>query len=170
MCFDPLTPFAEWTAVGARLGRHAEATCWWLGDWLSFGQMKYGTRYKAGVARTGLGYQTLRNYAVIARRFDVSRRRDNLTFQHHAEVCALSDDEQDRWLDRASVGRWSRNELRRRMRAEGDGRTASDEIVRLAVEPGQVERWREAATRSECAFQAWARRALDEAANAVVGD
>jgi hypothetical protein len=61
MRFDPLTPIGEWKAVGVRLVLHAEATCWWLGDWLAFGQMKYGRHYKEGVALTGLDYQTLRN-------------------------------------------------------------------------------------------------------------
>jgi hypothetical protein len=33
-----------------------------------------------------------------------------------------------------------------------------------------VERWREAAQRSDCAFEAWAKGVLDEAATAIVGD
>lgn len=65
--------------------------------------MKYGRRCRGAIAVTGLDYQTLRNYAVVARRFDLSRRRDSLSCQHHAEVCALSDSEQDRWLDLASA-------------------------------------------------------------------
>ena len=58
---------------------------------------------------TGLDYQTLREYGVVARRFEWSRRRDNLSFQHHAEVCALTGAEQDRWLDLAAPNRWSRS-------------------------------------------------------------
>jgi hypothetical protein len=53
-------------------------------------------------------YQTLRNYAVVARRLKLSRRRDNLSFQHHAEVCALGFEEQDRWLDLAAESPWRR--------------------------------------------------------------
>jgi hypothetical protein len=134
--FDPLLPFEAWKELGGRLGLYANATSWWLGDWLAFGQMKYGRRYKEAIAATGLDYQTLRNYAVVARRFELSRRRDDLTFQHHAELCALHDEEQDRWLDRASAGHWSRNELRRRLRAADGQRAAADEILRLAVAHG----------------------------------
>lgn len=65
----------------------------------------------------GSGTRTLRNYAMVARRFDVSRRRDTLTFQHHAEVCALADDDQDFWLDIAAEHHWSKADLRRRVRA-----------------------------------------------------
>ena len=41
-----------------------------------------------------LDYQTLRNYAWVARRFAMSRRRDTLSFGHHAEVPALPEPEQ----------------------------------------------------------------------------
>jgi hypothetical protein len=168
--FDPLLPFETWKELGGRLGLYANATSWWLGDWLAFGQMKYGRRYKEAVAATGLDYQTLRNYAVVARRFEASRRRDDLTFQHHAELCALPDEEQDRWLDRAAAGNWSRNELRRRLRAAEGRNAAAAEIFRLAVAHCQAERWREAAQRTQCGFEAWAVRVLDDAASAVVGD
>jgi hypothetical protein len=167
--FDPLLPFETWMELGAKLGTYANATGWCLGDWLTFGRMKYGRRYKEAIAATGLDYQTLRNYAVVARRFEPARRRDDLTFQHHAEVCALRDELQDEWLDRAAAGRWSRNELRRRMRAPYDGRPAADEIWRLAVQRGRAQRWREAARRSQCGCDEWIVRVLDDAANAVFG-
>ena len=162
--FDPLLPFETWKGLGSRLGLYSHATAWWLGDWLAFGRMKYGRRYKDAIAATGLDYQTLRNYAVVARRFELSRRRDNLTFQHHAAVCALPDEEQDRWLDRAAAEGWSRNELRRRTRAR-DGESAG-EIFRFAVARGQAERWRRAAERSRCDLESWIVRALDDAAGA----
>jgi hypothetical protein len=165
--FDPLMPFETWRELGARLGAYANATSWWLGDWLTFGRSKYGRRYKEAIAATGLDYQTLRNYAVVARRFEPSRRRPELTFQHHADLCALDDAQQDRWLDRAAAGGWSRNELRRRLRA-AEGEPAPDEIFRLAIAHGQAERWREASRRSQCALEAWAVRVLDAAARAAV--
>jgi hypothetical protein len=166
--FDPLLPFEAWRDLGRRLGTYSNATSWWLGDWLAFGQMKYGRRYKQAIAATGLDYQTLRNYAVVARRFEPSRRRPDLTFQHHADLCALPDDEQDHWLNLAAAGGWSRNELRRRLRAADGQRAAADEILRLAVAHRRAERWREAAQRTQCCFEAWAVRVLDDAASAVV--
>lgn len=88
MRLDPRTPFDVWEAAGARIGAYASASAWWLGDWLALGQAKYGRRYKATVAATGLDYQELRNGAVVARRFMLSRRLDDLSFQPHHEVCA----------------------------------------------------------------------------------
>lgn len=167
--FDPLLPYDAWKGLGAKLGVYSNATAWWLGDWLVFGRMKYGRRYKDAVEATGLDYQTLRNYAVVSRRFEPARRRPALTFQHHAELCALTDEEQDRWLDLAGEGRWSRNELRRRVRAAAAaGLTPASEDLRLSLERERVARWRAAADRSSVDLQAWVVRTLDAAAGAVL--
>jgi hypothetical protein len=171
MRFDPLLPIDSWKALGVKITLYSEATRWWLGDWLTFGQMKYGRRYKEGVALTGLDYQTLRNYAVVARRFELSRRRDNLSFQHHAEVCALPNDDQDFWLDIAGDNRWSKTELRRRLRAAPKSMPMPVEearALRLVLEPHRERRWREAAMQSDSALEAWIVRVLDEAAIAAL--
>ena len=172
MQFDPLTPLEGWKALGAKISFYSEATAWWLGDWLLFGQMKYGRRYKEGIALTGLDYQTLRNYAVVARRFELSRRRDNLSFQHHAEVCALADDIQDSWLDLAAASQWSKTELRRRVRAAADcpARRGPSATLRLVVEAHRDERWRQAAQQSGIALEEWITRSLDAAATAALDD
>jgi hypothetical protein len=176
--FDPLLPFEAWCVAGARIARHSSASAWWLGDWLVFGQSKYGRRYQQAVATTGLEYQTLRNYAVVARRFEASRRRDALTFQHHAEVCALDDAEQDRWLDLAAINGWSKNELRRQLRSARNaglrqlprsGATAPlrDAMLRLTVAPESEARWRAAAERRGCPFEDWVLEVLDDAARST---
>ena len=164
---DPLMPFEDWKALGAKLGLYTNASSWWLGDWLAFGQDKYGRRYREAIAVTGLDYQTLRNYAVVARRFPVYRRRYTLTFQHHAAVCPLPDAEQELWLDGAVRHGWSRNELRRQIRAAGERAGASaDAAARLVMllDCERERRWREAAKRSDCELEDWMIRALDEAA------
>jgi hypothetical protein len=169
LSLDPLLPFEAWCVLGVRIAGHASASAWWLGDWLVYGQTKYGRRYKDAIAATGLDYQTLRNYAVVARRFEVSRRRDTLTFHHHAELCALPDDEQDVWLDLACAHRWSRNELRRRLRparAIASGLLAG--VLRLEVAAERERRWRAAAERDSCALEEWVTRVLDDAARLTV--
>jgi hypothetical protein len=80
--FDAALPYDTWKALGARLAARGDAAGWWLGDWLVFGRESYGRRYKQAVEETGLEYQTLRNNAVVARRFPMSRRRNDLSFQH----------------------------------------------------------------------------------------
>ena len=169
MRFGPTLEFGEWVEIGRRVGLHANASLWWLGDWLIFGKENYGPCYKRGVLLTGLEYKTLRNYAVVARCFGVSRRRDTLSFQHHAEVCALPREAQDLWLDRAEAEGWTRNELRRRLRVQRAHESSTISVtVRLSTEPHRTARWEEAAALSENELQQWIVKVLDEAASRVL--
>jgi hypothetical protein len=118
MVFPQNLPERSWEQIGANLRDLVNSSAWWLADWLLFGEATYGwRRYKEAIERTGLDYQTLRNYAWVARRFEHDRRRDSLSFAHHAEVTRLSPPEQDYWLRKAEQQKWSRNELRRAVRA-----------------------------------------------------
>lgn len=118
MTFPQNLPERSWEQIGTNLRELANSSAWWLADWLLFGESSYGwRRYKEAIERTGLDYQTLRNYAWVARRFEQHRRRDNLSFAHHAEVTRLAPPEQDYWLRKAEQQKWSRNELRRAVRA-----------------------------------------------------
>ena len=165
--FDPLLPFDAWREYGAKIASYSSGTSWWLGDWLVFGRTKYGRRYKDAIAATGLDYQTLRNYAVVARRFEVSRRRYNLTFQHHAEVCSLCDDEQNLWLDRAADQGWSKAELRRRRRQVLAASHGSEQahLVKFAFASVRADRWRLAAAQDGVDLGAWISDTLDRAAD-----
>ena len=33
----------------------------WIGDWLNYGERKWGEKYKEALEKTGYDYQTLRN-------------------------------------------------------------------------------------------------------------
>jgi hypothetical protein len=157
-----------WCQVGTQLFRLSEASSWWIGDWLVYGQNKFRDRYKRAMAETSLDYQTLRNYAWAARKFEPARRRTGLTFQHHVEVASLPPDQQDHWLDFAERLGWSRNELRKQVKASGDNGDAVEqaEMVRLNLQipVDRFERWKQAATQSECSLIDWIARALDEMA------
>jgi hypothetical protein len=122
------------------------------------------------VELVGLNYQTLRNYAWVARRFSMSRRRDELSFGHHMEVARLTTAEQDRWLDQAIEHRWTTGQLRRQLkesRMVTDAQTpVADAIVpRIRADRERVDRWRVAAERSSMDFASWMLASLDRAAD-----
>jgi hypothetical protein len=163
---DPALTYDDWAGLGRRVAIVADSSAWWIGDWLIFGQHVYGNRYRTAAAETGLDYQTLRNYAWVSSRFAPSRRRDALSFGHHAEVASLSEDDQDAWLRRCHVERWSRNELRRRLRAaraSADGRPPQTSIE-LRVPLERRERWAEAASAEGRELASWMEDVLDQAA------
>jgi hypothetical protein len=117
-------------------------------------------------ATGGQDVSLTRNYAVVARRFDPSRRRDNLSFQHHAEVRSLPDHQQDRWLDLAGENRWSKQELRLRIRRQVriDSGEDATHVLRFTVDEEHADRWRQAAAECQCSLEAWVTRSLDAAA------
>src|SRR3954454_10655154 len=98
------------------------------------------------------------------------RRRDGLSFQHHAEVAPLAEAEQDLWLDRAERHHWSRNRLRREIAARrGTMRAAKlAGVVRIELPVDRAARWREAADRSAQDLEAWVAHAVDAAAEALL--
>lgn len=163
--------FDDWAAVGARIARIAGGAAWALGDWLVFGERRFGERYRSALEVTHLDYQTLRNYAWVARSFPPARRHEQLSFQHHAEVAALPAAEQDLWLHRAEAQDWSRNELRRRLTAQRLQRRAEPMtpaiVVRVEVPSDRAQRWRSAAAAAQQGLPEWLREVADAAADAT---
>jgi hypothetical protein len=165
-------PIGMWKHIGEQISVITEATSWWQGDWLIYGEQSYPNRYERAIAATHLDYQTLRNYAWVCRRFSVSRRRDKLSFQHHAEVAAMLESEQDAWLDRAEKFSWSKSALRKQLRTVREGKEPSlgrRSAVRLDISEDQRNRWQAAAERVNRTLSEWISEILDYAAEAESG-
>jgi hypothetical protein len=95
----------EWIDSGIVLARVGAGVMWWVGDWWIYGENHYGDR-KAIVQDPnwrGPCFQTCANAASVCRAFRTSRRREVLSFVHHAEVAALDMKEADRLLDWAQA-------------------------------------------------------------------
>jgi hypothetical protein len=186
LVFPRQLPFEAWLGVGAQLSAVATSSAWCLGDWLIYGRAAYGSRYREAIGRTGLDYQTLRNYAWVAGRFELSRRRDTLSFGHHAELAALPGAEQDFWLRKAEEFGWSTTRLRHEVRSSlaerareparleppgpatpPEGQPAEGHVMfRIKLTPGQLESCDRAARSQGMTLQARAIRALQQAAQA----
>jgi hypothetical protein len=108
---------SDWIRAGQRLGAMTRCSQWWLGDWVRYGTRRWGEKYKEASRITGYDVHSLRNIAYVARQVEPSRRRDDLTWSHHAEVSSLDPPEQDRWLELASAEKMSVSDLRVELRA-----------------------------------------------------
>ncbi len=161
-----------WRNLGRQIFVISDSSAWWLGDWLIYGQSQYPDRYKRAIAETSLDYQTLRNYAWIARQFAPSRRREKLSFQHHAEVASLDAGEQDDWLNKAEQGGWSRNELRRQVRERKAKNGHIEKVfhIQMNVVADQKQLWQEAAEGAEQDLLGWMVTILDHAAKRQIGE
>jgi hypothetical protein len=176
----PRFSYERWLAMGKQLSSLASSSAWCLGDWLTYGEAAFNGRYREAIEHTSLDYQTLRNYAWVAKRFPMSRRRDTLSFGHHTEVAALPFPEQDFWLRKAEEFGWSCKELRRKLRAslverDSDHRHELESVTeggeaqsrsRLQVELSsvQLESCRTAADKVGLSLDEWIVLVLEQAA------
>jgi hypothetical protein len=129
--------YREWASVGRRLGGIGRCSQWWIGDWVRYGSARWGERYAVAARITGYDAHSLRNMVWISSRFGPSRRRDNLTWSHHASVATLEPDAQDEWLDRAVVERLSVSDLRIELRSIRESDTGDSKSAD-ALEPPET--------------------------------
>jgi len=134
--------FEAWERTGIQLGKDRSRCLWKIGDWWIFGE-RYDTRRYSVPDHFGVNYHTCENCASVARAFVGSRRRESLSFAHHAEVARLPPEEADRLLDwcEQGIAANGRPRSRRELRAKRD-EVRREEVLR------KVERLRitEAAT------------------------
>ncbi len=93
----------DWESIGELLfGGIARAWNLWIGDFLAFGERKYGATYQAMAAATGYDVDTLYDLVWICKSVQISLRKENLALGHYRLVAALTVAEQSHWLDYAS--------------------------------------------------------------------
>jgi N6-adenosine-specific RNA methylase IME4 len=84
------TTFEEWSRLGKTLQQMERSVMWWIGDWLRFGERKYGETYTQAVEATGYSLDACKNAKWVAEAYaEPSTRVDGLTWTHHREVAAL---------------------------------------------------------------------------------
>jgi hypothetical protein len=158
--------YETWVRVGQRIVQAADLSAWCLGDWMIYGQTRYNGRCQHAIRAAGLDYETLRNYAWVARSIELPRRRAGLSFQHHAEVAALSARERDYWLDQAEKFGWSSSQLWKNVRDRSKDKPGSHVgLPRMSIASERIERWRLAAAKAHRDLESWIITQLDAAAD-----
>lgn len=109
--------FEEWTAIGNTLQQVGASLNWWIGDWLNYGERKWGEMYAQAIEVTGWNYETLRTAKWVAGNVNLSIRIDKLSWTHHRYVADLPPDEQADWLNRALTDGWRSKQLRDAIKA-----------------------------------------------------
>lgn len=142
----------EWKKTGMTIKMLAKGAQWWVGDWLNFGEARYGEKYSQYINDIGLAYGTLANYQSIGGKFVPGRRREELSFGHHESVLALENpDQQDEFLEKAVQESWTREQLRaaiREFNRPADAGPESKRKISIKIEfedepeEGSVERLR----------------------------
>ena len=87
----------DWQQAGNFLVKVDQARQWWLGDW--WNACKWGDGKKA-CEEIGVDYQTAQDCGMVARKFQISSRNENLSFSHHKALCPIEEPAmQDKLLD-----------------------------------------------------------------------
>lgn len=125
--FNEELSFEEWTSLGQKLGEVHNSMAFAIGDWINYGQNRWGEKYKEAIKLTGLTYQTVAEYAYVARRIQFFARAKKVDYSIHRTVAKLKDpEEQQYWLGVAKEHDLS---VRRLRKSINFGRLATPEEV-----------------------------------------
>lgn len=124
--------FAHYQRLGELLDTIEGSIQFWVGDWIRYGEREYGEKYaQAVVDSTPFKKRTLQNLVFVAENVPTSRRRENLTFGHHAEVASLSPSQQVHWLLKAETENLTVRDLRQGIKISKTIRTSKKERQEL---------------------------------------
>lgn len=113
----PALVYETWLEIGATLKLMEGSVLWWVGDWLAFGEKKYGETYAEGARVTGYAEETVRVAKWVSERIKTVTRVTVLSWAHHREVGALLPERQTYWLKVALEQRLTHKQLRAHIRA-----------------------------------------------------
>lgn len=124
----------EFFAAGQFLSKIERGTQWAIGDW--YNAIPWGDK-EAACERAGLNYKTAWNCALVSRAFQISLRKENLSFTHHARLAvdALTDQQRAELLGLAAENGWSASRLTK----ERDRMLGKPDKVQLLTFDAKVE-------------------------------
>lgn len=107
--------FDSWRALGEQLKLIEGSVLWWIGDWLNYGEKRYGETYAQALDATDYSYTTLTHAKRVSAAYESCNRLQNLSWLHHRE--ALSADDREEALSWAATNGASAAELKRHIRS-----------------------------------------------------
>lgn len=72
----------QWLDAGRQLALCQNSLQWWVGDWLNYGERRYG-EVKLAIEELGLKYGTATTWAWVSSEYEVSKRLETLSWSHH---------------------------------------------------------------------------------------
>ena len=87
------TPIDEWIKCGEALRKISGASQWWIGDWINFGERKYGEMYSQALEKTDYELHSLQNMAYTAKNIESSLRREDVPFSYYKQLASVEDKE-----------------------------------------------------------------------------
>lgn len=92
----------QWLDAGRQLALCGNSLQWWVGDWLNYGEKRYG-EVKAAVEELGLNYSTATTWASVSRTYELCNRLQSVSWTHH--YAAASEPDKRRRAELLSVSK-----------------------------------------------------------------
>ena len=113
-------PIERWMEYGVGIMEVRGALRWCIGDWLNYGEERYGDMYTQGYTLfKEYEESSVRHMRRVAEAFPLVRRRTGVSWSAHAEIANRPKEEQEQWLDELEMG-MTRAELRRSLNSSPD--------------------------------------------------
>jgi hypothetical protein len=131
----------QYVGLAPRFGLMAKCMLWWAGDYLVYGERKFGEKHRDAMDNlTGIlaGYYSrgsLTSASWVSRNITPKERRPELTWNHHLLVAKIKDrHERKHWLDRAVSEKLSTRDMAQEMaedRKAKRARTANSQPLNM---------------------------------------
>lgn len=102
-----------WLETGKGLSTIRKAIPFWYGDFLNFGESRFGEDFAQAFDPHGDEYKFVKQVMWVAKRVPKNRRRPGLSWYHHKEVADLDPEEQEKLLTRAEQLKLSVSKFRK---------------------------------------------------------
>jgi hypothetical protein len=103
----------DWLSLGNTLETMQGAIQWWIGDWLNYGEQRYGETYTQALDASKYSYETLANIKWVAKSIESSLRSESLSWSHHKEIAPLPKRKQSYFISLAQEERLSVSSLKK---------------------------------------------------------
>ena len=106
------TSFPDWLSTGRSLANSKRNIDWLIGDWLNFGKARFPEQIEMAIAELGEDPRRLKRIETTVAAFPPHKRDGALSFDHHAHVADMPQQEALPLLKAAHQANWTARQLR----------------------------------------------------------
>ena len=142
--FDQNITFEEWYAYGQHLWEIKQDLQWCIGDWLLYGEKRWGETYAQALSVTEYSEQTLKNLANVSKSFPKKKYRQQYRLSHsHFAAVAASDiptAKKSEFLQAAVDNEMSREDVRAAVKSwRGEPEAVKPWVMLVTIEQQETE-------------------------------
>lgn len=88
----PNMTFDDWLSLAPKLRIIRDASLWWWGDYINYGEHNYHNKYTQALEESDYSYSTLSGATWVCKRIEPCRRRQSISYSFHQEIAATEEE------------------------------------------------------------------------------